>query len=106
MRLLERTLRWVTLSRRMTREDDLGGVTEAFSQDGIRVRASVIPSGINVLESEAGCVKGGSACLLLPLDVQVEPGDGFILDGDEGRWRCTEVQRWSAHQAVRIARIL
>lgn len=106
MRLLERTLRWVALAPRVVRQDDLGGVTEGFSEQVTRVRASVIPSGSNVLrQAEPGLWQSSTMCLLLPLDAPIAPGDGITLDGDASRWRCVDVQKWSAHQAVQAVRI-
>ena len=35
----------------------------------------------------------------------VAVGDGVCVDADEPEWRCVEVAQWSAHRAVRVARI-
>lgn len=103
MRLMERTLRWVALAPRTAVEDGLGGRMEGFSEQTTRVRASVIPSGGDVVSTQAGLQQGGAVRLLLPLDAKVAPGDGICLDGEI--WRCVDVQKWSAHQAVQAVRI-
>lgn len=105
MRMLERTLRWVELAPRETIQDGLGGGVEGFSTHTTRVRASVIPSDDGVRGAEAGLWRDGAMRLLLPLDVKIVPGDGVSFEDGAPEWRCTEVQRWSAHQAVRIVRI-
>ena len=105
MRLLERTLRWVALAPREVTQDGLGGGVEGFSARTTRVRASVIPSDSGVRSAESGVWQSGTMCLLLPLDAKIAPGDGICLDGNVPEWRCVEVQKWSAHQAVQAVRI-
>lgn len=105
MRLLERTLKWVSIAPRRVTEDALGGVTEGFSNALRPVRASVIPSTGGLKNHETGLYEAQSMCLLMPPDAQIAVGDGICVDSDRPEWRCVEVFRWSAHCAVRAARI-
>lgn len=105
MRLLERTLKWVGIAPRAEVRDDLGAALEAFSPNVTRVRASVIPSLCTLDTLEEGLRRAGDVSLLLPADAVIQPGDGLCIDGDAPQWRCTEVQQWSAHVAVKAVRI-
>lgn len=103
MRLLERTLTWVEIAPRTVAEDSLGGAVEGFSEARIPVRASVIPSTGGLEDHETGVRRVQTMCMLLPLDAPVSTGDGVSVENT--LWRCTEVQRWSAHLAVRLTRL-
>ena len=85
--------------------DGLGGVAEGFSRTKLPVRASVIPSTGGIQNHETGRQEVQTLCLLMPLDAPVAVGDGLCVDGDAPLWRCVEVQKWSAHVAVRAERI-
>lgn len=105
MRLLERTLREVLIAPRQVSTDALGARLEGFSQEKRRVRASVIPSTEGLRAHESGLLRPQTMCLLLAADAQVNVGDGVCIDGEAPEWRCAQVERWSAHLAVRIERI-
>ena len=105
MRLLERTLKWVAVAPRAAVADGLGGVAEAFSDVRRKVRASVIPSTGGLVNHATGLREVQSMCLLMPVDAEICVGDGVCVDADAPNWRCIEVQRWSAHCAVRVVRI-
>lgn len=105
MRLLERTLKWVKIAPRAVSTDALGGRIEGFSEDRAAVRASVIPSTGGMENRETGAREVQTMCLLMPLDASVAVGDGVCVGQEEPEWRCVEVQRWSAHLAVRAERI-
>ena len=105
MRLLERTLKWVQIAPRKVTTDALGGRIEGFSQEAVSVRASVIPSTGGIQNRETGLREVQTMCLLMPLDAAIAPGDGVCVDGDTPIWRCTGVQKWSAHLAVQVERI-
>ena len=105
MRLLERTLKWVSIAPRVVTADALGGVVEGFSGQRRPVRASVIPSTAGLVNHVTGLCEVQSMCLLMPVDAEIAVGDGVCVDADEPEWRCVEVAQWSAHCAVRVARI-
>lgn len=105
MRLLERTLKWVAIAPREVVADGLGGGVEHFSERVRKVRASVIPFEGGFFRHESGAGLAESMCLLLPADARIEVGDGVCLDGGVPKWRCVEVQRWSAHCAAKVERI-
>lgn len=106
MRLLERTLQWIDIAPRAVAIDGLGGAVEAFSDDRRAVRASVIPSTGGLVSRAAGVEQAQTMCLLMPLDMQIEVGDGVCTEGSvEPQWRCVSVQRWSAHVAAQVERI-
>lgn len=105
MRLLERTLKMIYVAPRMCIADGIGGVTEEFEPDGKFVRGSVIPSTGKLASRPMGVRQVQSMCLLLPADAAIRAGDGVGLDSKEIEWRCTDVQRWSAHVAVQVERI-
>lgn len=105
MRLLERTLQWVSIAPREVKTDALGAQVEGFSEQRRPARASVIPSTGTVSRQEAGLVQTQTLCLLFPGDVDIAPGDGICLGDQTPRWRCVDVQRWSAHCAVSAERI-
>lgn len=104
MRLLERTLRTVRIAPRTVVRDALGGVAEGFSSETKEVRASVIPSTGGLENRETGMREVKTMCLLMPVDAGVDVGDGVCIDEAQPRWRCVDVQRWSAHVAVRVER--
>lgn len=105
MRLLERTLKRFDIAPREAAMDSLGGVAEGFS--GVRrpVRGSVIPSTGGMVDRAAGVERVQTMCLLMPLDVRIDVGDGVCMDAAEPNWRCVSVQRWSAHIAAQVERI-
>ena len=105
MRLLERTLMMIEIAPRAAAADGLGGVPEGFSAERLPVRASVIPFEGGFFRHESGAGLAESMCLLLPADARIEVGDGVCLDGGAPKWRCVEVQRWSAHCAAKVERI-
>ena len=105
MRRVERTLKWVSIAPRAVAADALGGVVEGFSEQRRRVRASVIPSTGGLVNHATGLREVQSMCLLMPVDAEIAVGDGVCVDADEPEWRCVEVAQWSAHCAVRVARI-
>ena len=105
MRLLERTLKWVQIVPRAVRTDALGGVFEEFSGDRVAVRASVIPSSGGLQNHETGIQEVQTMCLLMPSDAKVAVGDGVCVERGTPEWRCVDVQRWSAHVAVKAERI-
>jgi len=55
---------------------------------------------------EAGLEQTGQIRLLAPLDARVSVGDGVLLEENGPVWRCVEIERWSAHLALRAERIL
>ena len=105
MRLLERTLKWVFIAPRAVTADALGGQVEGFAETRLPVRASVIPSTGGVVSRESGADRTWTMCLLMPADAKIALGDGVCVDGDTPQWRCVDVQRWSAHCAVKVERI-
>ena len=105
MRFLERTLKWIDIAPRAVAADGLGGGVEKFSADRKSVRASVIPSTGGLRDHQAGVERVQTMCLLMPLDAQIQTGDGVCVDSDQPNWRCTSVQRWSAHVAAQVERI-
>ena len=105
MRLLERTLKWIDIAPREVAVDGLGGGVEQFAADRRPVRASVIPSTGGLRDRQAGVEQVQTMCLLMPLDAGIAPGDGVCVDSQEPNWRCTNVQRWSAHVAAQVERI-
>lgn len=105
MRLLERTMKRFEIAPRETVTDALGGVAEGFSAVRRSVRGSVIPSTGGLMDRAAGVERVQTMCLLMPLDVQLQVGDGVCMDGSEVNWRCVSVQRWSAHVAAQVERI-
>jgi len=105
MRLLERTLKWIDIAPRRVAADGLGGGVEDFSAQHRRVRASVIPSTGGLRDRESGVERVQTMCLLMPKDALIEPGDGVCVDAQQPNWRCTCVQRWSAHVAAQVERI-
>lgn len=105
MRLLERTLKTVRIAPRMVAQDALGGRVEEFSPETSEVRASVIPSTGGLENRESGLLQVRTMCLLMPVDAQVRPGDGICVDTVRPEWRCVDVQKWSAHVAVRVERM-
>ena len=106
MRLLERTMKTVRIAPRRVTQDALGGQVEGFSAETSAVRASVIPSAGGLESRETGLRQVRTMCLLMPLDARVNPGDGVCVDSDRPQWRCVDVQRWSAHVAVRVERMI
>ena len=105
MRLLERTRKDVWIAPRCETTGALGGVKEGFAPERRLVRGSVIPSTGGVVSRESGLMQPQSMCLLLPMDAGLNVGDGVCLDGGEIRWRCVNVERWSAHVAAQVERI-
>lgn len=105
MRLYERTLQWIEIAPRVVAADGLGGGVEDFSAERTAVRASVIPSTGGLRDHQAGVGRVQTMCLLMPLDAPVQAGDGVCVDSDQPNWRCTGVQRWSAHVAAQVERI-
>ena len=106
LRLLERTLRTVQVAPRAVTADALGGAAEGFSAQTLPVRASVIPSTGGLENRETGLREVRTMCLLMPLDAKVRVGDGVCIDEETPLWRCVDVQRWSAHVAVRVERMV
>lgn len=105
MRLLERTMKRFEIAPRATATDALGGVAEGFSAVRHSVRGSVIPSTGGLMDRAAGVERVQTMCLLMPLDVPIQTGDGVCMDASEPNWRCVSVQRWSAHVAAQVERI-
>lgn len=95
MRLLECMQTDVLLARRIVENGELGGETERFSEDQIRLRGSRIPLDESAELDARGVKKHQSLRLLLPLDAQANPGDGAWVDGM--LFRILSVRRWSAH---------
>ena len=95
----------MSIAPRAVEADALGGVVEGFSEQRRRVRASVIPSTGGLVNHVTGLREVQSMCLLMPVDAEIAVGDGVCVDAYEPEWRCVEVAQWSAHRAVRVARI-
>lgn len=105
MRLLERTLRQVYIAPGIGQTDALGAVTRAFSDERVPVRVSLIPAEGALNRREAGLTADARCLALMPLDAPIVAGDGVCESArGEPEWLCTEVRRWSAHQAASLAR--
>lgn len=105
MRFYERTLKWIEIAPRVVLRDAVGGGVEVFSEEHRSVRASVIPSTGGLRDRESGVVRTQTMCLLMPKDAGIDVGDGVCVDSEKPEWRCTGVQRWSAHVAAQVERI-
>ncbi len=105
MRFYERTLKMISIAPQMHVTDSLGGVAEGFSEETSSVRASVIPSTASLKNHATGRIESRTLCLLVPLDTAIEPGDGICVDDAAPNWRCTSVEKWSAHKAVQAEKI-
>ena len=95
MRLAERTLQMVYLVRRRNEPDPLGGMAEAFLDERIPLRASVLPDGGGLSTEERGAVNRARLLLLVPGDAKAKAGDGVWVQ--DVLWRIREVQAWTAH---------
>lgn len=98
MRLCERGLLWAQIAPRIRQVDDLGGVSERFSEERIPVRVSVLPEGGEIAVDERGASARERLRLLAAADVQAQAGDGVWVQ--EKLWRICSVERWSAHREL------
>ena len=95
MRLTERTLKEISIAPRMTQVGSLGERAEAFSEEIVSIRGSVLPGSGALAERERGLRSGEELLLLVPADAQVKAGDGAWVDGS--LYRVCQVRRWAGH---------
>ena len=98
MRLKERELIDVQLAKRIAKAGALGSRPEAFSEEKIPFRASLLPESGNLQSTQAGLKSGAKIRLLTGDDLAVKPGDGVWAKGDF--YIVETVNRWSAHQEI------
>ena len=98
MRLKERALTEAHLVRRISKSGSLGSRPEAFSEEKIPFRASVLPEGGEMQAKERGLHSGAKIRLLTGDDLGVTPGDGVYVDGDFYVVRA--VNKWTAHVEI------
>jgi len=96
--MLERTLVKVEIAPRIRRTGALGSWMQAFSDERIAVRASVLPkegrldmqrSGLHALERRR---------VLVPADTPVQLGDAVVIGGEY--FTVGNIERWQAHMAL------
>ena len=98
MRLKERTLVSIELAPRVEATDALGGRNEAFSQQHISLRASVLPECDDLMIAENGLRDGEAVKLLIPADAQVKQGDAVLIG--QRRYLVRRIARWTAHTEI------
>jgi len=101
MRLKERQLLEVEIARRVCKTGALGSVTEAFSEEKIRVRASVLPESGAYSVQDGGLKSGKGLRIIVPKDTPVSDGDGVWLDGE--MYVVSSVHAWRAHTELDCA---
>ncbi|MBQ8508248.1 MAG: hypothetical protein IJ466_12570 [Clostridia bacterium] len=95
MRLIERTLREISIAPRMERIGSLGGRAEGFSEEMTTVRGAVLPESGALSTGEKGLHSGAAIRLLVPADAQVKIGDGAWVEGS--MYIVSAVRRWTGH---------
>lgn len=95
MRLKEREQIGAYLIRRMAKSGSLGSRPEAFSEEKIPFRASVLPEGGQMQVRQNGLHTGANIRLLTGDDLCVTPGDGVIVGEDF--YIVQTVNKWTAH---------
>lgn len=113
MRLLKRTGCEIFVFPREATKGALGGVTEGFSGEGIRLWGNVgyvsntLNSTANALVSSASGARAAQTLRLRFIGrAKIAVGDGFMLPGDaEPCWRCVEISFYPLHTVARVERI-
>lgn len=98
MRLKERELTEACLRRRVAKSGALGSRPEAFSDEKVFFRASLLPDGGEMKTAVRGLKSGAQIRLLAGKDLAVKPGDGVQI-GD-AFYIVQSVQKWIAHQEI------
>ena len=98
MRLKERELIQALLARRIEKTGALGSCPEAFSQEKIPFRASLLPDGGGMQVRQSGLASGAKIRLLTGDDLSVRPGDGVHVGGEF--YIVRTVNKWSAHREL------
>ena len=98
MRLKERGLTEAYLVRRIAESGALGSRPEAFSEEKIPFRASILPDGGEMQAKERGLYSGAKIRLLTGDNLCVRPGDGIYVGEDfyivqaVNKWKSAAVQ--------------
>ena len=98
MRLKERELTEACLRRRIAKTGALGSRPEAFSDEKVFFRASLLPDGGEMETAVRGLKSGAKIRLLAGKDLDVKAGDGVEM-GDVF-YIVQSVQKWLAHQEI------
>lgn len=98
MRLRERELVQACLVKRIRKPDALGGCPEAFSEERIPFRASLLPENGELQTLQRGLHSGKKIRLLSPSDLDAQAGDGVYVGEDF--YIVQSVQRWLAHREL------
>lgn len=98
MRLKEREQISAYLTKRIAKSGSLGSRPEAFSEEKIPFRASVLPEGGEMQVKERGLHSGAKIRLLTGDKLGVTPGDGVYVDGDF--YVVQAVNKWTAHVEI------
>jgi len=104
MRLKERERIAVEIAARACVEGPLGSVSSGFSDERIRVRASVLPESGAYGIRENGLKSGEGLRLLVPADSVVSEGDGVWVEGKG--YEVISVRKWRAHAELECAKML
>lgn len=113
MRLLKRTGCEICVFPRVATQGELGGVTEGFSGERIRLWGNVgyvnntLNSTANALAATAFGARTAQALRLRFIGrAKLSVGDGVMLPGEEGPcWRCVEVSYYPLITNARVERI-
>ena len=83
------------LVKRVEKTGSFGSRPEAFSNERISFRASILPDGGEIGRDERGMLPGKKLRLLAARDLNAAAGDGVYVDGEFFIIR--SARKWTAH---------
>ena len=98
MRLLERTLVKAEIAPRIHKTGALGSRMQAFSDERIAVRASILPEKGGLDAQRSGLNAHERRRVLVPVDTPVRLGDAVVIGGEY--FTVVNIERWQSHMAL------
>ena len=95
MRLVERTLARLEIAPRISKAGALGSRMQAFSDERIAVRGSILPLKGRLEAQRSGLCAIDRRRVLVPADTPVHPGDAVVIGGK--CFTVGHIERWRGH---------
>ena len=98
MRLVERTLTQLEIAPRISQTGALGSRRQAFSDEHIAVRGSVLPLKGRMDVQRSGLKALDRRRVLVPADTPVHAGDALVIGGEY--FTVVNIERWQGHKEL------